>query len=266
MIKPSRQTKISAFWFASSSHWFIVYVIILASWCMLWLFTVSSFHHHEFTLSLASFLNLLISTHIHNADFGILFGMWVTMSAGMMLPGFIPVLRTYDDLRSTGSGSFTGFVMLIAGYLAVWIGYSLVMSWIQFSIVSSELPALTDIRSSWIITVGLLLAAGFYQLSQIKDACLLRCRNPLLIFIARGEQGTVGSFLTGGYFGIWCVGCCWLLMTICLIGGLMSVVWMGLATVMITLEKLPLFGKYSTWGITSLLFGGSLWVMGKNLI
>ena len=224
--------------------WFGVYFFIIAAWVSLFLLGAFQSHHPFILTDWASIAGVFLNAHNHNIDFIYLFGMWGMMSLAMMLPSFIPTLRVYEDLKSTGAGSDAGFWALVAGYIAIWVVYALVMTVIQIYLLS--LNVLTDSLAgpnSFPIVI-LLFAAGTYQFMNFKDRCLTYCRNPLLIFLARGEVNLVKEFMSGTRFATWCLGCCIFLMSLCLITGLMNIAWMGLLTIIITLEKLPELGKY----------------------
>ena len=180
------------------------------------------------------------------------------MSLAMMLPSFIPTLRVYEDLRSTGSGSLSGFWALTVGYITVWVVYAFLMTVLQLVLISRNVLSDSMVGSNSYPIIILFLVAGIYQLMNFKDQCLTYCRNPLLIFLARGEAGLVREYQTGIRFAIWCLGCCLFLMALCLITGLMNIAWMGLLTIIITLEKLPDLGKYVSKPLGIVLIGASL--------
>ena len=172
-----------------------------------------------------------------------LIGMWALMSAAMMLPTFVPALRCYDGLRSAGAGSRLGFAGLAAGYLAVWAGFALLMANIQqFFLASWASDAFASTDSGY-FAAALFLSAGLYQFSRFKAACLTKCRDPLTFFMTYWREGRFREPVIGLRMGAVCLGCCWMLMALALIGGAMSLAWMGLATVVMTVEKLPSLGR-----------------------
>lgn len=172
--------------------------------------------------------------------------MWLLMSVAMMAPTFAPSLRTYDDLRHSGAASTAGFLALLGGYLIVWLGFSLAAALLQFKLADLSDPlAVSSQMSSW-ANAGLLLLAGVYQFSPLKESSLSQCRSPLIFYIQRWKPGVKGAFHMGFLQGLICVACCWALMALAFIGGAMSLLWMGVATVLMTLEKLPQIGKHLT--------------------
>ncbi len=239
-------------------HWAVVYLLIIGAWVGLFLLSTAQFHHNFPLTDWTSVVTALIYPHNHQIGFVFLFGMWGMMSLAMMLPSFIPTLKVYEDLRTTGSGSLAGFWLLIGGYVAVWITYAVIMTFLQMVLISTNILSSSSAESTVYPIVLLFFVAGVYQLLSIKDRCLTYCRNPLLIFLARGEVGLLREFFTGTRFAVWCLGCCFFLMALCLITGLMNIAWMGLMTLIITLEKLPDLGKYISKPLGIVLIASSL--------
>ncbi len=254
----TRSSNYPVFWPMRSWHWIVFYGFVLLSWLLLFAFGVGTAHVPPSVLSdpVGWFSLLMVRSHPHSIE--TMAAMWMLMSAAMMLPSMVPVIHVYDDLRSAGAGSRPGAIFLVCGYLTVWLGFGMVMTIIQINL------DLLSFRNSWSMAVSgvasaaLLLAAGLYQFSTVKDRCLLHCRNPLVVFMARGETSLAGEFVTGIGFGLWCVACCWLLMAIGLISGLMSLAGMGLATLIITVEKLPSLGRFVSRPLGGLLVAASV--------
>ncbi len=248
------------FWFPRipEIQWVGVYCLILTSWFVLFLSGIYQSHRSVVLFDFGDLVSSLISPHYHHLDFKFLFGMWGIMALAMMLPSFVPTLRVYDDLRSTGSGSLAGFWALTLGYVSVWLIYAIFMTAIQIYLISLNiLPEAMGDSNTYPIVI-LFFLAGIYQLSNFKDRCLTYCRNPLLVFLARGEVRLNGEFYSGIRFATWCLGCCFLLMALCLITGLMNIAWMFLFTIIITLEKLPDLGKFVSKPLGIVLIATSL--------
>ncbi len=239
-------------------HWAGVYFFIIVAWVALFLLGISQSPHSFSLADWDSVADAFLNSHYHNIDFMFLFGMWGMMSLAMMLPSFIPTLRVYEDLRSTGSGSEAGFWALILGYITVWVVYALTMTVIQLLLISLNVLSDSLVGLNSYPIVILFFVAGIYQFMNFKDRCLTYCRNPLLIFLARGEVGLVKEFISGTRFAAWCLGCCFFLMSLCLITGLMNIAWMGLLTIIITFEKLPDLGKFVSKPLGIVLMATSL--------
>ncbi len=175
-----------------------------------------------------------------------LWAMWALMVAAMMLPTFVPALRTYTDLSATGATNGVGAVALVAGYGAIWLGASVIGAVAQAEL--SRAGLLTPFGASlspW-LTAALLAGAGLYQFSAAKAACLAKCRMPLTFFMEHWRPGAPAAFAMGLRLGALCLGCCWALMALGFIGGTMNLIWMGVATLFMTLEKLPDLGRHLT--------------------
>ena len=162
------------------------------------------------------------------------------MSLAMMLPTFVPTLQCYEELRLFGAGSKRGFVGLTVGYLVVWFGFSSLAAWLQA--VGSQMVWSATLSDNFASI--LLLLIGIYQFTTLKEACLSRCRQPFGIFLRYWNEGRFAEPLIGLRMGAFCLGCCWLLMSFAMVGGTMNLLWMGLTTVVMTIEKLPLLGRY----------------------
>tara|TARA_R110002020_G_scaffold441495_2_gene652330 strand:+ start:6272 stop:7204 length:933 start_codon:yes stop_codon:yes gene_type:complete len=168
-----------------------------------------------------------------------LFVMWFAMSAAMMLPTAAPMIRTYAEIADTAAARGEPVVhpaVLTAGYLVVWAGASLAFTGVQMAI-----GKLTDGSATGPVTgvvAGIvLLGAGAYQFTPLKQACLVKCRNPFTTLFARWRTNVGGVFRLGMGQGVWCLGCCWALMLIMLAVGSMNVVWMAALTLFTFVEK-----------------------------
>jgi len=177
-----------------------------------------------------------------------LFGMWSLMVLAMMAPTAAPMLRTYGDLLAGNPGRVSpmGFWGLLAGFSVVWIGFAVIAALAQSAASWAGVMTVGGLlRSSW-LAAALLVLAGLYQFSTLKAACLSRCRSPMAFFFSHWREGTAGALRMGLRQGAACFGCCWALMALGFVGGTMNLVWMGGAMVLMTIEKLPTFGRYIT--------------------
>ena len=239
-------------------HWIVVFVAIVCAWGYMFrkmlppgaLEGVAAYGS-EFWLSLCA-------VSPSNSGFPELYMMWLVMSCGMMLPTVIPALAVYDQLRLSGAGTRIGFVELAAGYLLVWALHALAMAGTQV-LVSRNL-AFADSNADGFLwqTAMVLAAAGIYQFLPAKDACLVKCRSPFMFFMANWQDKTFNDWRLGMRLGAVCVGCCWLLMAVFLVSGSMSLLWMGLATVLMGLEKLPDIGRHVSKPLGLTLIGGAV--------
>ena len=194
-----------------------------------------------------------------------LFAMWTVMSAAMMLPTFVPALRTYGDLQAVQASDATGMAALVAGYGAVWLGFSALAAAAQLAL--SRAGALAPdgtLLLPW-LNVALLAAAGVYQFSAMKAACLSKCRHPLMFFMEHWKPGPAAALRMGARLGAFCLGCCWMLMLLGFVGGAMNLLWMGAATLFMICEKLPGLGRWLTQPAGLALLAGAALVAADTL-
>ena len=228
----------------SGWHWLFFYIFVLMSWCALFSLILPLSEWRNIGLYGWDLFFALCAVGPAEAGFPALFTMWTLMAAAMMLPTFVPALAVYDGLRGAGAGSRTGFGGLVTGYLAVWIAFSGFMAVAQATLHAMSPPLFSGLADSRFVAAALFMAAGLYQFSPFKSACLSKCRNPLGYFMSYMRGKRLDEFGIGLRMGAVCLGCCWLLMGFALIGGAMSLLWMGLATVVMTVEKLPAVGRF----------------------
>jgi predicted metal-binding membrane protein len=221
--------------------WLGFYAAVLLGWAFLMRMTASPMPG----LSAAEYWAALCIS-AGNADPLALFAMWVLMSAAMMLPTFVPALRVFGELGSVRATDGRSMAALVLGYGMVWLAFSAFAAVLQLGLAQAGAMAEAGPGLSPWVSAALLAAAGAYQFSGAKEACLAKCRHPLMFFMEHWAPGVRPAFAMGARLGVWCVGCCWLLMLLGLVGGAMNLLWMGAATLFMVLEKLPEIGRYLT--------------------
>ena len=168
------------------------------------------------------------------------FSMWAAMSLAMMLPSAAPLVRTYADIADTAAAKGQRTVSmswLVAGYLLVWLAFAAIATAFQLGLIAlGGARGLAD-PATGLVSGVVLLAAGAYQLSSLRQACLEKCRNPFTVLFARWSDRRSGVFRLGLEQGLLCLGCCWALMLVMLVVGTMNLAWMALLTVLAVLEK-----------------------------
>ncbi len=199
------------------------------------------------------------------AYFALMLTMWWVMMVAMMLPSAAPTILLFAAVnrKSHQQGrpyTQTGF--FAAGYLAVWGGFSFVAVVAQWGLVHLTLLSTMMQTTSPYLGAGLLIAAGAYQLTPLKQACLRHCRSPIEFIAHHWRQGTVGAFRMGLEHGLFCLGCCWVLMALLYYGGVMNLWWIAGLAFYVLIEKLsplgPRFGRFTgsfliIWGVGVLL-------------
>ena len=175
----------------------------------------------------------------------LLFAMWVVMMAGMMLPSAAPALLIYAAVvrRSPDGANAPAHVHAFAGaYLLVWTLFSLAATVLQR--LFAKLLFLSPMMDAQDRRFGgaLLIVAGLYQFTPFKRACLKSCRNPAEFLVERWRPGVSGGFWLGWAHGLYCLGCCWALMMLLFVGGVMNLWWIAGLTIFVLLEKAAPFG------------------------
>ena len=178
--------------------------------------------------------------------FGPLFGMWAAMMAAMMLPTMVPTMRAYEDLMISANGTRAGWLAMLAGYFVVWVGFAGLITGAQLGLRSLGIVnAMGGATSVW-ASAFLLIGVGMFQFTRAKEICHGVCHSPMSYFLSNWRTGIGGGFRMGLGLGAFCVGCCWGFMVLGFVGGVMSLLWMGLATLFMVIEKLPQIGHYVT--------------------
>ena len=171
--------------------------------------------------------------------------MWIIMMVGMMVPSAIPMVLIYVSIvrkAAREGSSLAATEVFVAGYVTTWSLFALVATIAQWAL--DQLALLSPMMMSDSNTLGglLLLAAGGYQLTPVKGACLRHCRSPIQFLASRWKSGGLGAFQMGIEHGSFCLGCCWVLMALLFFGGVMNLWWIGGLTVFVLLEKVLPFG------------------------
>ncbi|MET1416096.1 DUF2182 domain-containing protein [Roseibium sp. HPY-6] len=168
--------------------------------------------------------------------------MWSLMSLAMMAPTAFPAFKTYADLTHTDAASGKSLAVLVTGYLAVWVGFAVPAAFLQVQLAQMGLLDQAGRSTSGLLNGALMALAGLYQFSSFKNACLSACQNPMTFFFNHWNPGLRGALQLGLRLGAVCLGCCWALMLLAFVAGTMNLAFMGLAMVLMTLEKLPQIG------------------------
>lgn len=169
--------------------------------------------------------------------------MWWTMMVAMMTPSATPAILLYGFVqrqaakRGQGDG-LAPTAAFAAGYLLVWLAFSLAAAGLQWGLTRLDLVSAATMasQSRW-LSAGVLGAAGLYQLSPLQDRCLRHCRSPASFLSRHWRPGAAGAVMLGVFHGAYCVGCCWLLMGLLFVGGIMNLVWIAALTLLVMAQK-----------------------------
>ncbi|HEY0846359.1 MAG TPA: DUF2182 domain-containing protein [Noviherbaspirillum sp.] len=185
-----------------------------------------------------------------------MFAMWLVMMIAMMLPGAAPVILLYGTLsRRKNAGPSVAPGLFALGYVLAWGGFSLAALLAQFLLEWTALLSPMMEATGTGLTGTLLIAAGLYQLTPLKRACLRHCQSPLEFLASHWRTGKIGALEMGVHHGIYCVGCCWGLMLLLFVGGLMNLLWIAGIALYVLVEKLVPGGQWLGLAIGILLVG-----------
>jgi predicted metal-binding membrane protein len=193
----------------------------------------------------------------------LMFFMWWVMMVAMMLPSAAPMILLFETVnrkqRETGHPHVATSIFAV-GYLAAWAGFSLVAVILQWGFARTGILSPMLVGTNVIFGGVLLLAAGIYQLTPIKHACLRNCRSPLAFLSTHWRRGARGALRMGLLHGAFCVGCCWFLMGLLFFGGVMNLYWIAGLALFVLFEKTGPAGHwigYAT-GVALLIWGAGM--------
>lgn len=171
----------------------------------------------------------------------LLFAMWAVMMVAMMLPSATPMILTFFTVnrrRQSANRQTVPTYVFVAGYLVVWSAYSLAATALQWFFHNQALLSPTMVINGANLSGLVLVIAGIFQLTPLKHACLQHCRSPLTFLMSEWRDGYRGAFVMGLRHGSYCVGCCWALMLLLFVAGVMNLLAVALIAVFVLLEKL----------------------------
>lgn len=198
-----------------------------------------------------------------------LFVMWAVMMVAMMLPSAAPMLLTFAAVarnRRQRQRPYVPVSIFAFGYLAIWCGFSAIAAFSQWLLHRETLVSSAMASTSALFGGFVLLAAGAFQFTPLKQRCLTYCRSPLEFMMTRWRDGRHGAFAMGLAHGAFCTGCCWSLMALLFVVGVMNMVWVAALTLLVTLEKLLPRGKQVSMASGLILLAWGAWVLTRAVI
>ncbi len=233
-------------------HWLLFFAGILCAWIVLYAMQIS-----DATLEGSGFWASICQTQSGLAGYPVAFLMWSLMVVAMMAPTFVPALAVFEELCRATAAPRGGFAEFIGGYLLVWLGFATLATLAQVMLSEAAMLSSTGASLSPALTAALLVMAGAYQFSALKQACLSRCTAPFIFFMRHWCDERWNAARIGLRMGVVCMGCCWALMALAFVGGTMNLLWMGAATLLMVLEKLPRISRYTVrpLGVALILAG-----------
>ena len=194
----------------------------------------------------------------------LLWAMWAVMMAGMMLPSAAPLVLLYGAAarrRAADRLATHEIYALAAGYVTVWCMFSIAAVAAQRALSMLLLLSPMMTLTSPVLGAAVLLVAGVYQLTPLKSVCLRQCRSPLSFLMHHWRPGVRGAFRMGVDHGAYCLGCCWALMTLLFVGGVMNLTVIAALSVFVGFEKLGPFGVRTAWASGALLIAAGVWML-----
>jgi predicted metal-binding membrane protein len=208
-------------------------LIVALCWARLW--------------SLAGEMDAMAMPQGASMGFAWLLAMWLVMNVAMMLPTAAPMILIHARFargREPEVGGSLASALFVLGYVAVWSGAALGIAALQWGLERSGVLAPAAMRfESGVIGGVVLAAAGAFQLSPLKNACLTRCRTPIGFFMTSWREGAAGAFAMGLHHGAVCFGCCWALMLVLFVLGVMNLFWISALTAFMLIEKTAPHGR-----------------------
>lgn len=182
-------------------------------------------------------------------EFGLRLAMWAVMMVAMMVPTAAPMTMMYAAVARKAAAQHNPLAptfVFVTGYIAMWTAFSLAATLAQHALDRAALLSPMMVSTSARFGAALLIAAGVYQLTPLKNACLRNCRAPAHFLSRYWRTGHLGAFRMGLRLGVYCVGCCWILMALLFVGGVMNLLWIAAIAIFVLLEKTVPFGV--VWG------------------
>ena len=173
-------------------------------------------------------------------DLLLIFTMWAVMMVAMMVPTAGPMVllfATFNRKRQEKERPFVPTSIFLLGYLMIWIAFSVIAALGQWSLHRAALLSPMMMSTSPVLGGSLLVAAGLFQWTPLKNTCLTHCRSPLDFFSSHWREGTTGALRMGLRHGTYCVGCCWVLMALLFVAGVMNLFWIAVLSVFVLVEK-----------------------------
>ncbi|MCP4381310.1 MAG: DUF2182 domain-containing protein [Hyphomicrobiales bacterium] len=193
-----------------------------------------------------------------------LFAMWAVMMAAMMLPTAAPMITAYARMQGADRARGAGSLPVLAfsgGYVVAWAGFSLVAAGLQAGLTDLAIMSPMMMKARDPLGGAILVIAGLYQFSPAKHACLRQCRTPISFLMTRWREGGWGALGMGWRHGLFCVGCCWALMGLLFVVGVMNAAWIIAITIYVLVEKIVPGGEVLSKIVGVIMVWLGLWII-----
>jgi predicted metal-binding membrane protein len=202
-------------------------------------------------------------------DFLLMFAMWMVMMVAMMLPSAAPMILLFASAnrkRQLAQEPYLRTSLFAGSYVVVWSGFALIATLANWTLHSRGLMSSMMGSALPLWGGGLLIAAGLYQFTPLKLACLNKCRSPLAFLMSEWREGRLGAFVMGLRHGGYCVLCCWALMALLFVLGVMNLAWIALLAAFVLIEKLASRGPWLSRASGLLLLGWGVSMVGSAFL
>ena len=195
------------------------------------------------------------------------FLMWFVMMVGMMVPSVAPTVLLFDRVarRAAAGATLARTAPFVAGYLLVWGAFSVAATALQVELIAAGWIDEMGVSARPLLTAALLAGVGTYQWLPAKRACLDHCRSPVQFLVEAFRPGASGALVMGVRHGLYCLGCCWALMLLLFVGGVMNLLWVALIAAVVFVEKLFARGEWLRRAIGLAALGAALVVVIRHL-
>src|SRR5262249_10784617 len=194
--------------------------------------------------------------------------MWTVMMVAMMVPSAAPMIvafATINRRRAEAGGSAVPTAVFLAGYLLIWTAFSLAATLLQWALQSLALLAPETLEVTPLLRAIVLLGAGIWQFTPLKYTCLARCQSPIGFILNEWRDGGAGALVMGLRHGAFCVGCCWTLMVMLFVAGMMNLLWVAAIAAFVLFEKIAPRGRAVSWAAGAVLLAWGAWGLTRAL-
>jgi predicted metal-binding membrane protein len=234
-------------------------MVVLAA--LAWAYTLHLGVQHA---SMASAVAMPTIIQWSAADFVFMLVMWAVMMFAMMLPSVTPTVMIFGRVREKRQAAGRPLVptgAFVTGYLLAWVGFSVLATVANWGLHSGGSMSSMMGEVAPVIGGGLLIGAGVFQWTPLKNACLEHCRSPMSFLMHHWREGLSGATLMGLHHGTYCLGCCWLLMLLLFVLGVMNLPWLAVLTIVVLAEKTLPRGEILSRGLGLLLIAWGAWLI-----
>jgi predicted metal-binding membrane protein len=239
---------------------FIVLTALFILCILSWLYIIYLYRQmHPMNMD-ALFFAMPMTPKWSLTDFVLLFLMWFVMMIAMMTPSVTPLILIFTVInrkRRQQRNPFVSSGYLLSGYFLVWAAFSLFATFLQWLLQQISLLNPEMVTTSKILGGIILISAGTFQFTPLKNTCLRYCRTPISFIHQHWKEGKRGAFRMGLQNGVYCLGCCWVLMILLFVSGIMNILWIAVLTLFVVIEKILPSAKVvsSIAGILLITFG-----------